>query len=135
MPLKGARGSTDLTLVVAAFDQLWTINPEDIAADWIAAMAKRLLAEINRQLSSLESIKYDNATSQPSTGDRLTNAKALASLHTTLEKVSRSLVRHEGTVHARKSRDYATARAEIERVVDGVFTDAAAPRGLPAPER
>lgn len=126
---------TDRTLMLAAFDTLWTVNPEDIAADWIAAMAKRLLAEINRQLASLESVKYDNATNQPSNADRLANAKALASLHTTLEKVSRSLVRHEGTMHARKSRDYETARAEIERVVDGVFTEVAAQGSLPAPER
>ena len=134
MPMTGEHGQTSHALVLAAFDRLWTINPEDIASDWINAMAKRLLNEINRQLTSVETARYDNETSQPASGERLTNARTLASLRDTLEKMTRLTIRHQATIQDRKSRDYETARAEIERIVDGVIVARASRKNLPAPK-
>ncbi|HTQ15698.1 MAG TPA: hypothetical protein VMH86_17660 [Rhizomicrobium sp.] len=116
--------------VVAAFDRYWGIRPEDIEKDWIAVMTNRLLREINRQLSSLEAIKYDNPTRQPTAADRLTNARSLATLRDTLEKVARMKMEHEGVIEGRKALDHDGIRGEIERVVDGIAAARLARRDL-----
>ncbi|MGH6872928.1 MAG: hypothetical protein ACREHE_15620 [Rhizomicrobium sp.] len=106
--------------IVDAFDRYWNIKPEDIEKDWIAVMTNRLLREINRQLSSLEAVKYDNSTGVPLAADRLKNARSLATLRDTLEKAARMKMEHEGLIEGRKALDYDSLRGEIQRIVDGV---------------
>jgi hypothetical protein len=118
MSREGEPGHDSLPQIIAAFDRLWKINPEDIEADWIDAMAKRLLSEINRQLAKIEGVKYDNPTSQPSSSERLDNARALASLRDTLEKVSQARAKHQVTIENRKARDYVNARQGVQHRAD-----------------
>lgn len=101
--------------VFRALDQLWEVTLEDIKLDWINAMTKRLLKELNRQLAHVESQKYDNTTDQPPAGQRLVNAKTLASLRGTLEDLARMKTGRETAIDGRKARTPDAAKAEIMR--------------------
>ncbi len=111
-------GEDSPSIVFGAFNRLWNIKPEDIAADWINAMTNRLLAEINRQLAAVEAVKYDNTTDQPVSGERLANARTLATLRDTLEKVMRMKTQHAATIESRKARDYVNAREGVVHRAD-----------------
>jgi hypothetical protein len=78
----GHRGDA---VIVAALEKLWTITLDDIEAEWMDLMVKRLFSELNRQLLRIENQKleqtFDGAT-------RLQNARTLASLQHTLKELS-----------------------------------------------
>jgi hypothetical protein len=105
--------------VVAALDQLFEIKIEDITDDWIHVMSKRFLKLLNNHIASLEAVKYDNATGQPSSGDRLENARVLASLKDTLRDVTKMKTQHDASLGGRNARDYDTAKAEFHSRVAG----------------
>jgi hypothetical protein len=98
--------------LVRALDALWQIRIEEIASNWIGVMAKRLLKELNRQLSAAEATKL--ADLEPA--DRAKCAQTLSSLQNTLERLVRiEKQRHdfEGT----KARNGDNAAAELKRIV------------------
>jgi flagellar biosynthesis regulator FlaF len=89
------------------------IGPEDITEDWMDDMVKRLFRELKRQLSQVENAKPAPETHQA--GLRAANARTLAGLERTLERLARleqqrALVR-ETKVTANKD----NARAALER--------------------
>ena len=89
--------------IIRALDALWNIKIDEIANNWIGAMAKRLLKELNRQLSAAEATKLAELTP----ADRAKCAQTLSSLQNTLERLVRiEKQRHdiEGT-KARSSRN------------------------------
>jgi hypothetical protein len=77
----GHRGDA---VLVAALQKLWTITLDDIKSDWMDLMVKRLFSELNRQLLQVENQKPEHV--QP--GERLQNARTLASLQHTLKELS-----------------------------------------------
>jgi hypothetical protein len=105
--------------VVAALDQLFEIRPEDITDDWIHVMSKRLLSLLNNHIASLEAIKYDNKTAQPTPAERLVNARSLASLKDTLRDVTKMKTQHDASLEGRKARRHDDARAELRHRVAG----------------
>ncbi|HWA30700.1 MAG TPA: hypothetical protein VG867_06365 [Rhizomicrobium sp.] len=102
------------TVIMNQLLKLWDVTPEDLKSDWMDLMVKRLFAELNRQLCQVESKK--DGEMKP--GDRMENARVLASLQQTLEKLARmeaqrDLVRKGKNVA--KDRD---ARKALERKLD-----------------
>jgi hypothetical protein len=77
----GHRGDA---VIVAALQKLWTITLEDIEAEWMDLMVKRLFSELNRQLLRIENQRDEDV---PKT-ERLQNARPLASLQHTLKELS-----------------------------------------------
>ena len=116
-PVTCLPGQGSDSLVFRALDRLWDVTLEDIELDWINAMTKRLLKELNRQLAAVEAQKYDNSTDQPPGGQRLLNAKTLASLRGTLEDLARMKTGREVVIEGRKARTPDAARNEIKRRV------------------
>lgn len=78
-------GHRSNAVIVAALEKLWTITIDDIKSDWMDLMVKRLFSELNRQLLQIENQKPDQV--QP--GERLQNARTLASLQHTLKELAR----------------------------------------------
>jgi hypothetical protein len=103
---------------LTVFEQLWEIRPEDIEEGWICVMTKRLLKELNRQISSIEATKIDKTTSQPGPQERALNAKTLATLEQTLERLARLEKQRDAMLESKKGRTYASARDEIQRKFD-----------------
>jgi hypothetical protein len=108
-------GQASESLVFRALDQLWEVTLEDIELDWIYAMTKRLLKELNRQLAHVEAQKYDNKADQPPSPERLLNARTLASLRGTLKELAQMKTGRETAMDGRKTRTPDAARNEIKR--------------------
>jgi putative protein kinase ArgK-like GTPase of G3E family len=64
------------------------VTPDDIDADWMDDMVKRLFTELRRQLSMIESTKPNNEETKVA-GVRAANVRALDSLERTLERLAR----------------------------------------------
>lgn len=62
------------------------LDPNDINPDWLDNMVKRLFTEVQRQLSQVESFKAETNTA---VAEREKNARTLASLEQTLERLNR----------------------------------------------
>lgn len=97
-------------VVVAALEKLWTITLDDIKSDWMDLMVKRLFRELNRQLLQVENEKPTDNTK------RLENARTLASLQQTLEKLAR-LERERELVREKKVKK-SNARKTLESRLD-----------------
>ncbi|MDE2182879.1 MAG: hypothetical protein KGJ78_07650 [Alphaproteobacteria bacterium] len=106
------------------------VTPEDIDEKWLDDMVKRLFRELKRELSQMES-------SRPATGIdqahlRAANARALASLERTLERLA-CLERQRVLIRETKVMlNHVNARQALECRLDQRL---AAIRALPAPER
>ncbi|HEY1836737.1 MAG: hypothetical protein WBQ17_09645 [Rhizomicrobium sp.] len=98
--------------LVRALDELWQIKIEEIASNWIGVMAKRLLKELNRQLSAAEATKLAelNAT------DRAKCAQTLSTLQNTLERLVR-IEKQRHDIEGTKARNSENAAAELKRIV------------------
>lgn len=101
------------SVVFLAFERRWDVTLEDIELDWIDAMTKRLLKELNRQLAAVESRAGENA----SAAELLANARALASIQETVTKLANVKTGRETAIEARKARTPDAARNEIKRRV------------------
>jgi hypothetical protein len=95
--------------------RLWDITPEDLKSDWMDLMVKRLFAELNRQLCQAES-KQDK--DMPTAGERLENARVLASLQQTLEKLARMEAQRDLVRKGKNVAKDADARKALERKLD-----------------
>src|SRR6185437_10889280 len=106
----GHRGDA---VIVAALEKLWTITLDDIEAEWMDLMVKRLFSELNRQLLRVENQKleqnFDGAT-------RLQNARTLASLQHTLKELSHLEREREARRESKVKKT--NARKTLERRLD-----------------
>jgi hypothetical protein len=101
---------------------LFDVTPEDVKSDWMDLMTKRLFAELNRQLCQVESEKKETPTSE----DRVQNARVLATLQSTMERLAR--VEAKRNAH-RKGKTIATdadLRKSMERKLDSIAAARAA---------
>src|SRR5580692_6040013 len=99
--------------VVAALEQMWEVTIDDINSEWMDIMVKRLFKELNRQLAQVESLKPEQARA----ADRVQNARVLASLERTLERLARLEKDREGR-RERKGLKNDDARKALERRLD-----------------
>jgi hypothetical protein len=111
-------GQESVHWYVTALDQLWEIKPEDIKEQWMGVMTKRLLKELNRQIAAVESIKEDKEMKRPTPEERAHNAKILASLEQTLERLARLEKERVAIFEGRKGDTRESARSEILRKLD-----------------
>jgi hypothetical protein len=100
---------------VTALDQLWEIDTADIEEGWIRVMTKRLLKELNRQIAAVEATRIGDKPEAQTLEVRANNAKVLASLQHTLERLMRLDKERDATLESKKGRTYASAREEIQR--------------------
>jgi hypothetical protein len=98
--------------LVRALDELWEIRIEEISSNWIGAMAKRLLKELNRQLAAAEGTKLGELTPT----DRTKCAQTLSSLQNTLERLVR-IEKQRHDIEGTKVRNSDNAAAELKRIV------------------
>lgn len=106
------------------------IHPEDIDANWMDEMIKRLFHEMRKQVSQLETAMVDSDTKEQA-ARRATNARSLASLEKTLERLARLEEKRETTQEMKVINVCETARLEMERRLDQCL--AARRSLLPAP--
>lgn len=102
------------TVLMNQLLRLIEVTPEDLKSDWIDLMVKRLFAELNRQLCQVESKK--DGEMKP--GDRMENARVLASLQQTLEKLARMEARRDLVRKGKNIAKDADARKALERKLD-----------------
>lgn len=92
------------------------IAPEDVNADWLDDMTKRLFAELKRQLAQVE-----NAPIAPGAAERAANARTLASLERTLERLAKleqqRVLQRETKVAAKHDQALAALERRIDRLV------------------
>lgn len=118
MAIAGAHGKASAADVQRALEACWDITLDDIESGWIDIMVKRLFKELHRQLGAVEGIKYDNNTNQPPVPQRERNARTLAVLEQTLERLARMEKQRLELREQKKGRSYEHTRAEIERRLD-----------------
>jgi hypothetical protein len=111
-------GQESVHIYVTALDQLWEIKPEDIEEGWIRVMVKRLLKELNRQIAAVEATRIGDNAERQTMEVRANNAKVLASLQNTLERLMRLDKACDAMLESKKGRTYASAREEIQRKFD-----------------
>jgi hypothetical protein len=107
----GFRSDTNITNELL---KLWDVTPEDLKSDWMDLMVKRLFAELNRQLCQVESKK--DGELKP--GERMENARVLASLQQTLEKLARMETQRDLVRKGKNVAKDADARKALERKLD-----------------
>jgi hypothetical protein len=107
----GFRSDTNIT---NALLKLWDVTPEDLKSDWMDLMVKRLFAELNRQLCQVESKK----DSEMKPGERTENARVLASLQQTLERLARMEAQRDLVRKGKNVAKDADARKALERKLD-----------------
>jgi hypothetical protein len=90
------------------------VTAEDLKSDWMDLMVKRLFAELNRQLCQVESKKNEEMEK----GDRMENARVLASLQQTLEKLARMEAQRDLVRKGKNVAKDADARKALERKLD-----------------
>lgn len=81
-------------------------------ADWLDTMVDRLIKELERQLE-----KVEKGEGRSSSATRAADARTLAALEQTLERLSR-LERERAAVRAKKLTHDANPRAALERRLD-----------------
>jgi hypothetical protein len=116
MTLASAPDHRTDTHIVNALEKQFEITLEDISTHWIDLMSKRLRRELNRQLCQVESQKAE--TSKP--GDRTENARVLASLQTTMDKLVRMEAQRDARRKGKNVTKDADARKELERKLDRI---------------
>lgn len=90
------------------------LDPNDINPDWLDDMVKRLFREVQRQLSQVESFK---SGSDVAVADREKNARTLAALEQTLERLNR-LDAERSAIRKSKGTKYdGNARKSLERKI------------------
>jgi hypothetical protein len=102
------------TTIIHLLEKQFEITLEDISSHWIDLMNKRLRRELNRQLCQVESQKAE--TSKP--GDRMENARVLAALQGTMEKLSRMEAQRDARRKGKNVAKDADARKALERKLD-----------------
>jgi hypothetical protein len=107
----GHRSDADL---VNAIQKYCDFTIEDINSEWMDLMVKRLLLELNRQMCQVENQKAQ--TSQP--GDRMENARVLASLQGSMAKLTRLEAERETRRKGKNVTKNADARKALERKLD-----------------
>jgi hypothetical protein len=108
------------------------IKPQDINTDWMDEMAKRLFAELKRELSQLENAKPVTEFDKKDASTRALNARTLDSLQRTLERLNRmeadrsARAATKGTINATEARKRLeprileiVARIRSERTAEG----------------
>ena len=93
------------------------LNPDDINSDWLDDMVKRLFNELDRQMKQVE----DSRTGQTDAQGRAANARTLASLERTLERISRTERERAAQRTSKAMKKDGTARAEIERKISRIL--------------
>jgi len=106
------------------------ISAEDIPTGWMDDMVKRMFDELNRQLIRIENTSTQESDKKDANGliddepdKREKNARVLARIQTTLERLTRmesERIANRATKTIRKPEE---ARAEIERKVFGVVDE------------
>jgi hypothetical protein len=94
---------------------LYAIKLDDLQSEGIDIMVKRLFAELNRQLCQVES-KQDK--DMPTARERLDNARVLASLQQTLERLTRVEAQRDMYRKGKNVAKDADARKALERKLD-----------------
>ena len=115
MALLSPPGFRSDTALMNQLLRLWDITPEDLKSDWMDLMVKRLFAELNRQLCQAESKQEKD---MPTGRDRLDNARVLASLQQTLEKLARMEAQRDLVRKGKNIAKDADARKALERKLD-----------------
>lgn len=116
MAIAGPRGFRSDAGIMNELAMLFDITLEDIKSDWIDLMVKRLFAELNRQMCQAEAQKAEDA--KP--GDRTENARVLASLQNTMEKLVRMEAQRDARRKGKNVAKNADARKELERKLDRI---------------
>jgi hypothetical protein len=93
--------------------QMWEVTIDDINSEWMDVMVKRLFRELNRQLVQVESLKPEQACA----ADRVQNARVLASLERTLERLAR-LEKDREARREKKGLKHDDTRKALERKLD-----------------
>lgn len=94
---------------------LYAMKLDDLQSEGIDIMVKRLFAELNRQLCQVES-KQDK--DMPTARERLDNARVLASLQQTLERLTRVEAQRDLYRKGKNVAKDADARKALERKLD-----------------
>ncbi len=97
----------------AARRQQEEFEHDEIDSDWLDAMVKRLFNELDRQMKQVE----DSRTGQTDSGGRAANARTLASLERTLERLARTERERTAARNSKALRKDGNVRAEIERKI------------------
>jgi hypothetical protein len=93
------------------------LNPEDINSDWLDDMVKRLFNELDRQMKQVE----ESRTGQTDATGRAANARTLASLERTLERLSRTERERAVQRTSKALTKDGNRRAEIERKISRII--------------
>ncbi|MGN6516515.1 MAG: hypothetical protein ACTHLR_11835 [Rhizomicrobium sp.] len=93
---------------------LYAMKLDDLQSEGIDIMVKRLFAELNRQLCQVESKKDGELKA----GERMENARVLASLQHTLERLARMEAQREAYRKGKNVAKDADARKALERKLD-----------------
>ena len=115
MAIAGAYGKASADDVQRAIERFWDITLADIESGWMDVMVKRLFKELSRQLEAIEGVKYDKKTEQPPPPEREKNARVLAILEHTMERLARLEKQRLEMHEQKKTRSYDNTRAEVER--------------------
>ena len=102
--------------LIHALEKQFEITLEDISSHWIDLMSKRLRRELNKQLCQVENQKAETSTST----DRRENARVLASLQNTMEKLVRMEAQRDARRKGKNIAKDADARKELERKLDRI---------------
>ena len=93
------------------------LTPEDINSDWLDDMVKRLFNELDRQMKQVE----DSRTASTDATGRAANARTLASLERTLERLSRTERERAAQRTSKALTKDGNRRAEIERKISRII--------------
>jgi hypothetical protein len=100
----------------AARKQQDKLKHDDIDSEWLDAMVKRLFNELDRQMKQVE----ESRTGQTDATGRTANARTLASLQNTMEKLSRMEAERDARRKIKNVTKDADARKELERKLDRI---------------
>ena len=93
------------------------LNPEDINSDWLDDRLKRLFNELDRQMKQVEESRTGSTDAQ----GRAANARTLASLERTLERLSRTERERAAQRTSKALTKDGNRRAEIERKISRII--------------
>ena len=108
---------------IAVQNAVVPLQPEDVDSDWLDQMVKRLFNELDRQMKQVE----ESRTGSTDATGRAANARTLASLERTLERISRAERERAAMRNSKALKKDGNIRAEIERKISRIigieFTD------------
>ncbi len=119
------------------------VTAEDIPQGWMDDMIKRLFDELNRELIRVEdksrkqSDKEWPQTREPpeTPADRAANARTLASLQHTLERLTRMELQRQSLRETKVGPNHDGAREELERRIDRLAAAVATPLAAEKPQQ